>query len=79
MANMFIDPTQRNIFLKTLTDEDFLNLGEGHVAYVRTVKILGSTHYALHHADGEQLVVATTHDAASHLANEHALEIITVH
>ncbi|HEY1096014.1 MAG TPA: DUF1150 family protein [Alphaproteobacteria bacterium] len=79
MANMFIDPSLRSIFLKNLSHEDFLNLGEGHVVYVRPVRILGSTHYALHHADGEQISVAMTQDHANQMAAEQALEVITVH
>lgn len=79
MANMFIDPSLRSIFLKNLTHEDFLNLGEGHVAYVRPIRILGSTHYAVHAADGQQMTVAMTQDHADQLAAEHSLEVITVH
>ena len=79
MANMFIDPAMRNMFLKNLTHEDFKNLGEGHVVYVRPFKALGSTQYALHNADGRQLTITTSLDTANHLAAEHALEVITVH
>jgi hypothetical protein len=79
MANMFIDPAMRSIFLKNLTHDDFRHLGEGHVVYVRPVHVLGTTHYAMHHADGEQMYIAPTRDRADQLAAENALEVITVH
>ncbi len=79
MANMFIDPTQRNDFLKNLTHNDFRNLGDGHVAYVRPFNMLGTIHYAVHNADGQPLVIATTQAKAEHLAAENELEVITVH
>jgi hypothetical protein len=79
MANMFIDPAQRNQFLKNLTHDDFKALGDGHVAYVRPFPMLGKTHYAVHNADGEPLVIATTLAKAQDLASENDLEVITVH
>jgi hypothetical protein len=79
MANMFIDPAMRSIFLKNLTHDDFRHLGEGHVIYVRPIKLMGATHYAMHHADGEQMHVVPTRDHADQYAAENALEVITVH
>ena len=79
MANMFIDPAQRSRFLKNLTHDDFLTLGDGHVAYVRPISMLGATHYAVHNADGAPIVIATTMEKAEHMAAEKDLEVITVH
>ena len=79
MANMFIDPAHRTQFLKNLTHDDFKALGDGHVAYVRPFLMLGTTHYAVHNADGQPLVIATTQAKAENLAAENELEVITVH
>lgn len=76
---MFIDPTQRNRFLKGLTLDDFRALGDGHVAYVRPVNMLGTIHYAVHSADGAPIVLATSLEKAENLAAEQDLEVITVH
>jgi hypothetical protein len=79
MANMFIDPTVRKSLLRNLTHDDFRQLGEGHVAYVRPILMMGQKHYAIHDADGSPVAVATTLDKAEHMALEKDLELITVH
>lgn len=76
---MFIDPTFRNHFLKNLTHDDFRELGEGQVAYVRPISLLGLTQYTVHGASGAELMTVPSLAHVNLVAAEKQLEVITVH
>ena len=65
--------------LKSLSDQDFLTLGQDKIAYTRAIEVDGETAFALHSADGSALDIAETQEAIAALAVRHEMFISTVH
>lgn len=70
---------EKNRFLKNLKPEDFLTLGDDHIAYVREMDFMGKKHFAIHAADGQPITIASTRDLALSMADETELELVTLH
>lgn len=66
-------------YLQNLSDKDFQNLWAGQIAYMRPIKRENSTAYAVHTADGSQLIIADTARDAQIVMIKNDLEPITVH
>ena len=59
--------------------QEFAQLGIEKLAYVKRVFVDGTPAYAIHAADGTELVQAVEPEAALALAREHELELVRVH
>lgn len=59
--------------------KDFLGLGVGEVAYVRTVRVMNKPVFAVHAADGTPLSVFDTEAAAIEALDDHNLDRVRVH
>jgi hypothetical protein len=70
---------ERNDFLKSLNADDFLQLGEEDVAYVREIEWLGNTHFAIHSATGEALAIAPNRETALIALQSQDREPVTLH
>ena len=62
-----------------MTSRAFLALGSMHVAYIKPVTVDGSTAYAIHAADGQELGVFGERDVAFVAARQNDLEPVSVH
>ena len=62
--------------LKNISAEDFQALGADDVAYMREVKILGKTHFMVHSADGEPLMIADSRAGALEALAEHSMGLV---
>lgn len=65
--------------LKTMSDQDFLELGQDKIAYARAVTVDGEKVFALHGADGVTLDIAQTQEGVAALAIAHEMYISTLH
>lgn len=72
--NTVIELTQEQ--LKHISEADFMALGADDVAYMREVKILGKTHFMVHSADGEPLMIADTRAGALEALAEHSMGLV---
>ncbi len=64
--------------LQNLTNQDFLNFGVQHLAYVKPIKIDGKTSYAIHAADGTPLSVMESMQEAILTIRQNALDAVIV-
>ncbi|MCH7942031.1 MAG: DUF1150 family protein [Proteobacteria bacterium] len=62
-----------------MTSKAFLALGSMHVAYIKSVTVDGSTAYAIHAADGQELAVFGEREIAFVAARQNDLEPVSVH
>lgn len=65
--------------LRSLSAVDFRAMGINRIAYVRPVRIMGRSAFAIHAADGTQLTVMDDMQTAHMLALQNDVEIVTVH
>lgn len=79
--------------MDTITKEDLLHIGEEHVAYIRELSVsdfetlypgildgeLPYKLFALLGADGEPLMISDDRSAAEANADEHDLEMVSLH
>lgn len=70
--------TRTSHYLKNLSAQDFLNLGQSHIAYVRQAQLDGKTVYAVHEANGKNLFVHESLPMAVTIARQRDLEPVTV-
>lgn len=70
---------QHYLTLKNMSDQDFLSLGQGQIAYTREMEIDGATLYSLHSADGETLSIVDNIDEAHIAVLEKDMHLCTVH
>jgi len=64
--------------LRGLSSQDFLALGVSQVAYVKPIEQDGQDYYAIHGADGTQLAVVASREAAFAAVRQHDMELITL-
>lgn len=64
---------------RTLTTDDFREMGVEIVAYVRSVKFLDKALYMVHAADGTPMALTETEDLAMQTIDNHDLEPVRVH
>ena len=65
--------------LRGLSSQDFLSLGLSQVAYVKAVDQDGHSYYAIHAADGTQMALLASFDAALATIRQHDMEPLTLH
>lgn len=76
-TTMMLDPRS---FLKTISEQDFLNFGVQELAYIRPVlDQSGRRKYVICTADGHSLVSMDTHDSAMATILHNNLEAISLH
>lgn len=61
------------------TTQDLLGFGVDHVAYIRPVKIMNRSLFAIHAADGTPISVVETEILAHEVVARHDLESVRVH
>lgn len=64
--------------LRGLSSQDFLSLGLSQVAYVKPVEQDGHDYYAIYAADGTQIAVLASHEAALVAIRQNDMEPVTL-
>lgn len=64
--------------LRSLSSQDFLSLGLSQVAYVKPFEQDGQDYFAIHAADGTQMAVLASREAAFAAIRQHDLELVTL-
>ena len=62
-----------------MSTQDLMNLGLQEVAYVKPVAIDGQAAYAVHAADGREVVILPSRDIALATIRQNDLEPLSVH
>lgn len=65
--------------VRGMSAQDLMVLGVSDVAYVKPVEIDGQSLYAIHTAEGTQVAVAPSREAAVAIVLRHDLEPLSVH
>ena len=65
--------------LRSLSSQDFLSLGLSQVAYVKPLEQDGNSYYAIYAADGTQMAVLASQEAALAAIRQHDMEPLTLH
>jgi hypothetical protein len=64
---------------RQMSPRDLMALGVSDLAYVRPVKIEGQSLFAVYTADGTQVAVLPSREAAVVTIMRHDLEVVSVH
>lgn len=64
--------------LRQISEQDFLSLGTGHIAYIKPVQVMNRTAFALHAADGTALTLTDSNESAWALARQNDLDPVTL-
>lgn len=64
--------------LRGLSSQDFLALGVSQVAYVKPIEQDGQHYFAIHAADGTQLALVASREAAFAAVRQHDMELVTL-
>jgi hypothetical protein len=64
--------------LRSITPQDFAQMGVQQVAYVRPAVVNGADVFTIHAADGTQIGIAPTRDIAFAAVKQHELEPVSV-
>ena len=64
--------------LRSITPQDFAQMGVQQVAYVRPSVVNGANVFTIHAADGTQIGIAPTRDIAFAAVKQHELEPVGV-
>ena len=70
---------EKNDYLRSLSHEDFKELGSEAVVYIRETEYMGKVHYAVNTADGQTLSLATSMDRAINSIDNSDFEPVTLH
>jgi hypothetical protein len=65
--------------LRSLSSQDFLSLGLSQVAYVKPLEQDGHDYFAIYAADGTQMAVLASQEAALAVIRQHDMEPLTLH
>ncbi len=65
--------------LRSLSSQDFLSLGLSQVAYVKPLEQDGHSYFAVYAADGTEMAVLASRDAAYSVIRQHDMEPLTLH
>ena len=65
--------------LRGLSSQDFLSLGLSQVAYVKPLEQDGHSYFAVYAADGTEIAVLASRDAAYAAIRQHDMEPLTLH
>ena len=75
---MDIKSEHKDIILRGISEQDFLSLGTGHIAYIKPVQVMNRTAFALHAADGTALTLTDSNESAWALARQNDLDPVTL-
>ena len=64
--------------LRSITPQDFAQMGVQQVAYVRPAVVNGADVYTIYAADGTQIGIAPSRDIAFAAVKQHELEPVSV-
>ena len=62
--------------LRSLSSQDFLSLGVSQIAYVKPFEQDGHRYFAIHGADGTQMAVVASREAALAAIRQHDMELV---
>ena len=65
--------------LRGMTHQDLLALGVSHVAYIKSLEQAGETVYGVYGADGAELAVLPSLEAALVVVRDQDMDLITLH
>lgn len=65
--------------LRSLSSQDFLSLGLSQVAYVKPLEQDGQSYFAIYAADGTQMAIVVSHEAAQAVIRQNDMEPLTLH
>jgi hypothetical protein len=65
--------------IRQMSLQDFAALGLNDIAYVKPVLIEGEPAFAVHAADGTEMIVLPKHEVAVAAVRQHELEPMSVH
>ncbi len=71
-------PDRNDMLLRAISEQDFLALGTGHVAYIKPVQVMNKKAFALHAADGTALTLTDSQESAWALALQNDLDPVTL-
>jgi len=69
---------EKDVLLRKISQQDFLTLGTGHIAYIKQVKVMDRQAFALHAADGTALTLTDSTESALALAMQNDLDTVTL-
>jgi hypothetical protein len=75
---MDIKIIQKDVILRRISEQDFLTLGTGHIAYIKPVQLHNKQVFALHAADGTALMLTDSNESAMALAVQNDLDTVTL-
>lgn len=70
---------KRTVDVRAMSAQDLMALGVSDLAYVKPVEIDGQALFAVHTAEGTQVAVVPSREAAVALVLRHDLEPLSVH
>lgn len=70
---------EKDSILRSISEQDFLALGTGHIAYIKPIKLMDKNAFALHAADGTALTLTDSSESAAELAEQNDLDTVTLH
>ncbi len=65
--------------LRGLSGRDLANLGVRAVAYIKPVRVDGEPAFAIHSADGREMVIIADREIAMETVRQNDLEPVSVH
>ena len=65
--------------LRSMSSQDFLSLGVSQVAYIKPLEQEGESYYAIYAADGTQMAILASREAALAAIRQHDMEPLTLH
>lgn len=65
--------------IRQFSEQDFLALGLSDLAYIKTVELDDRTGYAVYSADGQELAILPSREAAEVVIRRHDREPVSVH
>lgn len=75
---MDVKTIHKDQILRRISEQDFLSLGTGHIAYIKPVRVMDRTAFALHAADGTALTLTDSSESALALALQNDLDTVTL-
>ena len=65
--------------LRSLSPQDLLSLGVSQVAYIKPLDQDGHTYHAIHEANGNQVAIVASYEAALAMIQQNDMEPVTLH
>ena len=65
--------------LRSLSPQDLLSLGVSQVAYIKPLDQDGHIYHAIHEANGAQVAVVASYEAALAIIQQNDMEPVTLH